>query len=70
MVKNPPANAGDIGDRVQSLGGEYPLEKEMATHPSILTWKKNKEYRSRLPFPLPGNRPHTEVKLNLLGFQH
>ena len=40
MVKNPPANAGDIGDRAQSLGWEYPLEKEMATHPSILTWKK------------------------------
>ena len=25
--------------RVQSLGGEYPLEKGMATHPSILAWK-------------------------------
>ena len=24
---------------VQSLGWEDPLEKEMATHPSILTWK-------------------------------
>ena len=24
---------------VQSLGGEDPLEKEMATHSSILTWK-------------------------------
>ena len=35
-VKNLPANAGDI---VQSLGWEDPLEKEMATHASILTWK-------------------------------
>ena len=24
---------------VQSLGQEDPLEKEMATHPSILAWK-------------------------------
>ena len=24
---------------VRSLGGEDPLEKEMATHSSILTWK-------------------------------
>ena len=25
--------------QVQSLGGEDPLEKEMAPHSSILTWK-------------------------------
>ena len=25
--------------RVPSLGGEDPLEKEMATHPSILAWR-------------------------------
>ena len=25
--------------RVQSLGGEYPLEKEMATHSSIPAWE-------------------------------
>ena len=24
---------------VRSLGGEDPLEKEMATHPSILAWR-------------------------------
>ena len=28
-----------MGDQVQSLGWEDPLEKEMATHPSILAWK-------------------------------
>ena len=39
MVKNPPAKVGDVGDRVQSLGWEYPLEKEIATHSSILTWE-------------------------------
>ena len=37
MVKNPPANAGDGFDPwVQSLGWEDALEKEMATHSSIL----------------------------------
>ena len=36
MVKNPPA----IQERlVQSLGKKNPLEKKMATHSSILTWK-------------------------------
>ena len=25
--------------RVRSLGGEDSLEKEMATHPSVLAWK-------------------------------
>ena len=25
--------------QIQSLGGEDPLEKEMATHSSILAWK-------------------------------
>ena len=35
MVKNPPAKEM----WVQSLGGEDPLEKEMATHFSILAWR-------------------------------
>ena len=38
VVKNPPANAGDAETRVQSLGWEDPLEKQLATHFSILTW--------------------------------
>ena len=38
VVKNPPANAGDIRDMVLSLGPEDPLEKEIATHSSILAW--------------------------------
>ena len=29
----------NAGDQVQSLGQEDPLEKEMATHSSILAWK-------------------------------
>ena len=39
MVKNPPANAGDIRDVVQSLGWEDPLEDSMATHSNILAWR-------------------------------
>ena len=36
VLKNPPANAGDIKMQVRSVGQEDPLEKEMATHSSIL----------------------------------
>ena len=36
MVKNLPAMQET---RIQSLGGEDPLEKGMATHPSILAWR-------------------------------
>ena len=39
VVKNPPANAGDIRDGVWSLGWEDPLEEGMATLSSILVWK-------------------------------
>ena len=36
MVKNLPAVQETL---VQSLGGEDPLEKRMATHSSILAWE-------------------------------
>ena len=36
VVKNPSANARDIGSVPR---WEDPLEKEMATHSSILAWK-------------------------------
>ena len=40
MVKNLPANAGHEGDVSLIPGsGRIPLEKEMATHSSILAWK-------------------------------
>ena len=38
-MKNPPANAGVIGDAGSNLGLEYPLEYKVATHSSILAWK-------------------------------
>ena len=36
QVKNPPAMQET---QIQSLGCEDPLEKEMATHSSILAWR-------------------------------
>ena len=36
MVKNPPARQET---QVQSLGWKDPLDKEMATHSSILAWR-------------------------------
>ena len=36
MVKNPPARHET---QVRALGQEDPLEKEMATHSSILAWE-------------------------------
>ena len=36
MVKNPPANVGDIRDTGRSLGQEDPLEEGVASHSSIL----------------------------------
>ena len=39
MVKNLPANAGDVGDKGLIPGSRRTLEKEMATHSSILAWE-------------------------------
>ena len=39
VVKNLPANAGDVRDAGSILGQEDSLEKEMATHSSILAWR-------------------------------
>ena len=36
MVKNPPAMQET---QVQSLGQEDPLEKDVATHASVLAWR-------------------------------
>ena len=37
--KESACNEGAPGDLVQSLGWEDPLEKELATHSSILAWR-------------------------------
>ena len=47
LVKNLPTMQGTW---VQFLGWEEPLEKEMATHSSILAW--------RIPWSLPGSSVH------------
>ena len=39
MVKNLPANTGDVRDAGSIPGGEDPLEKEVANHTSILALK-------------------------------
>ena len=39
VVKNPPANAGDLRDEGLISGSEGPLEEGMATHSSILAWR-------------------------------
>ena len=38
MVKNPPANAGDVKD-AGLISGKIPMEEEMATYSSILARK-------------------------------
>ena len=39
VVKNLPANAGDVRDVSLIPGSEDPLEEEMATHSNILAWE-------------------------------
>ena len=39
VIKNLPANAGDIETQVLSLSKEDPLEEGTATHFSILAWR-------------------------------
>ena len=39
VVKNSPANAGDLRDSGSIPALEEPLEEEMATYSSILSWE-------------------------------
>ena len=39
MIKNPPANAGDLRDAGSILGSGRSLEEGMATHSGILAWR-------------------------------
>ena len=39
VVKNLPANAGDVRDMVESLDWENTLEEGKAIHASILAWR-------------------------------
>ena len=39
VVKDPPANAGDMRDAGSIPGSGRSLEKEMATHSTVLAWR-------------------------------
>ena len=39
VVKNPPANAGDVRDMGSTSGKEDPLEEGVTTHSRILVWR-------------------------------
>ena len=39
VVKNPPANSGNLRDMDSVPGLEDPLEEDMATYSSILAWR-------------------------------
>ena len=39
VVKNPPANAGDVKPWIRSLGQEDPLEVGVAARSNILAWR-------------------------------
>ena len=39
VVKNLPANPGEVEMRVQTLGGEDPLVEGMGTHSSSFAWR-------------------------------
>ena len=54
--KESACNEGAPGDLVQSLGWEDPLEKELATHSSILAW--------RTPWSLAGYSPWSRKELD------
>ena len=51
-VKNPPAIQETQETKVRSLGWEDPLEKEKATHSSILAWE--------IPWTEESSRPHSQ----------
>ena len=58
MLKNPPADAGDVRVQVRSLGQDDPLEEVTATHASILFFYFSVQY-SCLENPMdegPGGR--------------
>ena len=64
MVRNPPANAGDVGS---IPGQEDPLEKDMGTHSSILAWKVLHGQRSQAGYG--GKKTDRVERLTLLRHQ-
>ena len=62
MVKNPPANTGNTA---LVAGGEDPLEKEMATHSSILAWRIHGQ-RSLAAFSLWDHKSWTQLSVCII----
>ena len=58
MVKNLPAMHETW---VQSLGGEDPLEKGMATYSNIVAWKVLWTEEHRRPLQSMGSQSHTQL---------
>ena len=56
MVKNPPANAGDIRDTNSIPESERSPEGEMATYSSILAWRIHGQRRSLVGYSLYGRQ--------------
>ena len=68
MVKSLPAMQETW---IPSLGQEGPLEKEMATHSSILTWKKSHGWRSLAGYtPLGGKESDMTEQLTHICTRH
>ena len=65
MVKKPSPN---VGDMVQSQGQDEPLEKEMATHSSVLAWEIpwTEEPAGLKPTGSQGRTRLTRLRLNRL----
>ena len=64
MVKNPPANAGDLRDAIRPLGREDPLVEGMAPHSSIIAWRIP---RTEEPRRLQSVRSHSRTRLKQLS---
>ena len=63
MVKNLPAMQKT---RVRFLGGEYPLEKGMATHSSILAWRTGRKAMTNLESVLKSKDITLSAKVHLV----
>ena len=65
MVKNPPAKAADTRDAGSTPGSEDPLEREMATHSSILSMPGKLHGQRRLAGYTPWGRDESDTTVRL-----
>ena len=71
MIKNLPANAGEVRDAGPILGWEGPLEKETAAHSRILAWRTPWTEEPGGPQPMGSQQSdtaeRTQARLSLLS---